>query len=106
MTPIKPATQLPWTYERFGVIRGGASVRYINGAAIPQIASTIGAENEQNAAYIVHACNEFQRLVDENQRLREALRSTLELIYSAGNLAESKTYSDASALLAELGEAT
>ena len=43
-------------------------------------------------------------LVVDRAKLVATLRSTLELIYSAGDLANAETYKTASALLRELGE--
>lgn len=95
-TAVRPATPLPWYAERGNVDVVTADGEFIATSLQPD--SGVATQSEYtDAAYIAAACNAYPKLV-------EALRSSLELIYSAGDLADCEQYKRAAALLRELGE--
>jgi len=92
MTKHAPATPLPWMYGELteGVITP-------KGAPVASIPDDGIFEADIDMRYLAHAANAYPKLV-------AGLRSTLELIYSAGDMADSRTYKLAAALLRSLGE--
>lgn len=82
----KPATPLPWRKSTTGLVCDQMSV--------PILASESG-----DAAYIVHACNAYPKLVEELRWWREECQSLI----SQGRMATG-TPKRIAALLRELGE--
>ena len=98
--PIQPETPLPWSLDenRF-VVRQNFTV------------ADCGPEERHhiNAAYIVHACNAYQRLLAERAELVAALRGVMPLAErvsfgSHENYAPARAVITACALLARIGE--
>lgn len=69
---IKPATPLPWK-------DANADGEFITGDGVLIARFLRGSfhDREQDAAYIVAACNAYPRLLAERERLVEALREIL-----------------------------
>ena len=89
MKQIKPATPLPWDNE--AIRRGREFPTKAHAAFVAALTEQRDTLKAQNA-----------RLMAEREQLVAALRGTLELIYSAGDLQDSPQYATASALLARI----
>lgn len=95
---IKPATSLPWALmDRASDGEYLAGITNMIGKSDPlyhaEAHATIDADAAQDAAYIVHACNSYPRLVD-------ALRRVLD----SGEINnDAASYLDGRALLREIG---
>jgi hypothetical protein len=82
--PAIPATPLPWTYE-FGErewVRG-PNKQPIFGGHYTGHGRKHGPRKpsghvEQDMKFIVEACNSYPRLIEERERLREALRECVD----------------------------
>ena len=70
MTPIKPATPLPWSSHGNDVHSPAPVERTKMRKTVANCGHAI-----QDAAYIVHACNTYPQLVAERQQLIEALHN-------------------------------
>jgi len=98
---MKPATPLPWTHDGIQTIDGP---RHKDGYR--QIAATAAGDGcRANAAFIVHACNNYGRLVEA---LREISKQAETVWVQANGLYDSTAAREsmfkANALLRELGE--
>ena len=100
MTPLKPATPLPWKY--------GQLSQNVIGPRGQLIAECVEADFD-DAAYIVAACNAYPQLVEDRRRLVEALQATMRAIIPLATgrrftPERRETVEQARALLAEIGE--
>ncbi|HJE68855.1 ead/Ea22-like family protein [Pseudomonas oryzihabitans] len=49
------ATPGPWQHERLGIIQGGPMQTYVNGAAMPQLFTSHGADFMEPGEYLANA---------------------------------------------------
>ena len=101
MSTIKPVTPLPWS-----AVGPHTAEQHV----IMSHRENLGAFKRDDAAYIVHACNAYPRLIAEREELIAALREAEKLrpmlLRSHGAVPESVLAfcNIARALLARLGE--
>ena len=108
MTTIKPATPLPWIAEHRPAHNFASAHHWIKTADHNRfVASVVDARNhEQDAAYIVGACNALPRLEAERAELVAALQFAESLLRETAPNPQRQAVCRAhlSALLAKLGE--
>ena len=102
---VKPATPLPWRNERSDQGELCIYHQWDNAGTRQRISTMENVDGQQNAAYIVHACNAYPQLVADREEMREYLRSIIRNSPALpdANPAEMFAFKEGRALLVRLG---